>query len=495
MDLRALHRFKNGDPKKSQKSMQPHFKLLNISGRPFDTYLERRIRQEFFLKPKVYIQTLGCPKNLVDSEIMSGVLEKEGFRLTSKENEAEVIILNTCSFILPAREESISEALRLAEYKKKGSCRRLVMTGCLPQRHGAELEAGLPEIDLFMGTGRIDEIARALDGLNAGLRKSEVGKPHFLMTAAMPRKVLTPSHIAYLKISEGCSNCCAYCAIPSIRGRLRSRELTDILHEAELLIGKGVRELVVIAQDTTSYGRDRQGSPGIDILLNELASLKGDFWIRLMYTHPARITRKLLETIAAREKICNYIDMPVQHINGDILKSMGRRGTGRKIKSLIAAARSIIPDVALRTSVIVGYPGETKRRFIELLDFVREARFEHLGAFSFSPEEGTKAARLGGRVPAREVERRKDILLCEQAQISREKNIALVGSRREIIVDGKDPGPDYRYRGRTRGQAPEIDGIVFIKTGKRLRRGDMICCKITGAGDFDLFAQYPIDKG
>lgn len=446
------------------------------------------------MKPKVYIQTLGCPKNLVDSEIMAGVLEKEGFRLTEKEGEAQVIILNTCSFILPAREESIAEALRLAEYKKRGSCRHLIMTGCLPQRYGADLEKGLPEIDLFLGTADIDGIARALAGLQANKPKSAVGKPDFLMTAAMPRKVLTPPHIAYLKISEGCSNCCAYCAIPSIRGRLRSRPIDDILREARMLVKNGARELIVIAQDTTSYGRDRKGAPGIDFLLRRLAAVRGNFRIRLMYTYPARITRKLLETIAAEEKICNYIDMPVQHINDDILKSMGRRGSGRQMRKVIRDAREIIPGISLRTSIIVGYPGETKKRFIELLEFVREARFEHLGAFAYSPEEGTKAAQIRGRVPAGEVERRKDILLNEQTEISRDKNVALIGSVQEVIIDGKDPGPDYQYQGRSRGQAPEIDGMVFIKTRKRLRRGDLIFCKVTEAGDFDLFAEYPAKK-
>lgn len=445
------------------------------------------------MKPKVYIQTLGCPKNLVDSEIMTGVLEMEGFRVTPKESEAEIIILNTCSFILPAREESIAEALRLAQYKKEGSCRRLVMTGCLPQRYGEDLEKGLPEVDLFLGTGGMDEIARALAGLEAGLPKSRIGKPDFLMTAAMPRKVLTPSHIAYLKISEGCSNCCSYCAIPSIRGRLRSREMGDILQEAAMLIKNGARELIVIAQDTTSYGRDRKGTPGIDILLKELAALKGNFWIRLMYTYPARITRGLLETISAEEKICNYIDMPIQHINDEILKSMGRRGSGRKIGKVIESARALIPGLSLRTSIIVGYPGETKNRFVELLEFVRVAGFEHLGAFAYSPEEGTKAALLRGRVPAREIERRKDILLNEQAEISRDKNLALVGSLQEIIIDGEDSGPDYQYQGRTRGQAPEIDGMVFIRTRKRLRKGDFVFCKITGSDYYDLFAE-PVAK-
>lgn len=436
------------------------------------------------MKPKVYIQTLGCPKNLVDSEIMAGVLQKEGFRLTSREKDAEIIILNTCSFILPAREESVAEALRLAEYKKKGSCRRLVMAGCLPQRYG-ELETGFPEVDLYLGTGSIDRIALLL----AGLDEPSIGRPDFLMNAAMPRRVLSPPHIAYLKISEGCSNCCSYCAIPSIRGRLRSRGIEDILREVQDLAGNGARELIVIAQDTTSFGRDRKGSPGIETLLKEISALEGNFWIRLMYTYPARITKKLLETIAAGEKICNYIDMPIQHINDDILKSMGRRGSGRQIRKVIGEARAIIPGLSLRTSIIAGYPGETKKRFIELLEFVREARFEHLGAFGYSPEEGTKAVQLRGRVPAREIERRKEILLNEQAEISREKNLALVGSVQEIIIDGKDHGPDYSYQGRTRGQAPEVDGMVFIKTRNRLRRGDIIRGRITGADYYDLFAE------
>jgi len=441
------------------------------------------------LRRKVYIETLGCPKNLVDSEIMTGVLERAGFRVVKNEAQAEVIILNTCAFILPAREEAIAEILRLAEYKEKGSCRLLVMTGCFPQRYGKELQRGLPEVDLFLGTSKIDEIGDFMSG-NRGEEKSLVGKPDFLMDSRMPRTLLTPPHIAYLKISEGCSNCCSYCAIPSIRGRLRSRGVDDLLREAETLVRGGARELIVIGQDTTSYGRDRKRSPKLEDLLREIAGLSGDFWIRLMYTYPARITTKLLEMIAAEDKICSYLDMPVQHINDEVLAAMNRRGSGRKIRKTIREARRIIPGVSLRTSLIVGFPGETGKRFIELLEFVREARFEHLGVFAYSPEEGTGARRLRGRVPAAERERRKDVIMSEQAGISREKNQALVGSVKEIIIDGKVPGRGgYKYTGRTRGQAPEVDGIVYVKTARKLLQGDVVRANIRKADYYDLFSE------
>lgn len=441
------------------------------------------------MKTGVYIQTLGCPKNLVDSEVMAGALEKAGFRLVKDEREAEIIILNTCSFILPAREESVAEALRLARHKERGSCRYLVMAGCLPQRYGAELERGLPEVDLFLGTARTGEIASLIASIGKE-KKSFVGKPGFLMDSGMPRKALSPPHIAYLKITEGCSNCCSYCAIPQIRGKLKSRAPDDILREAEELIGRGVREVVVVGQDTTSYGRGRKGSPRIDELLKEIAGLKGDFWIRLMYAYPARITRRLLEVIASEAKICHYIDMPVQHINDEILKAMNRRGSGEQIRKVIREARSIIPGVSLRTSLIVGFPGETRKRFIELLEFVREARFEHLGAFAYSPEEGTRAALLRPRVPAKEAERRKDLVMGEQAEISRERNQALVGTVQEIIIDSGSDRADYAFLGRTKGQAPDVDGAVYVQSAGKLRPGDIVRCVIKKADFYDLFARH-----
>lgn len=440
------------------------------------------------MKLRIYIHTLGCPKNLVDSELMAGALEKGGFRLVQDERAADIIILNTCSFILPAREESIAEALRLAEYKKKGSCKYLVMTGCLPQRHGNELARGLPEFDLFLGTAKIDEIVRTLSNIEAGDRVI-VGKPNFLMNSSMPRKILTPPHIAYLKITEGCSNRCSYCAIPQIRGELRSRGVDDILREAGSLVGGGARELIVIGQDTTSFGRDSKKSPGLDVLLRELAGLEGTFRVRLMYTYPARITRELLEVIASEEKVCEYIDMPVQHINDAILKSMNRRGSGKRVREVIRSARAIIPGVSLRTSLIVGFPGETKRKFIELLEFVRESRFEHLGVFSYSQEEGTKAALLKGRVSSRVAEDRKALIMDEQAGISREKNRGLVGTVQEVLIDAKSDRPGYAFMGRTRGQAPEVDGATYVKTGRKLRIGDIKSCVIKKAGYYDLFAE------
>ncbi len=447
------------------------------------------------LGKKVHIVSLGCPKNLVDSEVMAGILAESGYLMTDRPDEADILLVNTCAFILPAREEAIAEILRLAAWKRGagGTSKRLVVTGCLPQRYGPELAEALPEVDLFLGTAEVPNIGRRLDGLisapRRGIRRrSVVGRPTFLMNAGHKRLISTSAGSAYIKIADGCSNRCSYCMIPAIRGRARSRAIGDIVREAETLASRGIRELIVTAQDTTAYGLDRRDKPELSLLLRELATVRGISWIRLLYTYPSRLTPQLLRTIADEEKICPYLDIPIQHSDDAVLAAMHRRGDNALIRRAIADAREIVPGVALRTSLIVGFPGETPRRFENLLAFIREIRFDHLGVFPYSREEGTAAAALPARISEREKERRRDIIMEEQAQISREINAALIGTRQAVLVEGKGELPGYGRIGRCRRQAPEIDGVTHIRGGNP-ETGTIVACRIVDADDYDLFAE------
>jgi ribosomal protein S12 methylthiotransferase len=446
------------------------------------------------LKQKnVHIISLGCPKNLVDSEVMAALLVRSGYGVTTRADEAHIILINTCSFILSAKEESIDEILRMAERKKKrkGSRTYLVVTGCLPQRYGRSLEEELPEVDLFLGVGEIANIVHHLNGLaetEAQGRRSIVGKPAFLMNAQTPRLTATPFYTSYLKIAEGCSNRCSYCVIPTIRGKARSREREDILIEAERLSLGGVKEIIITAQDTTAYGCDLKGKPNLGDLLKGLASIKGIHWIRLLYAHPAGLTDEILKTMARYESICKYIDVPIQHIDDEILAAMKRRGGSNLIMKTIQRAREIIPGVALRTSVIVGFPGETHTKFNDLLSFIKEARFDHLGGFTYSREEGTRAASYPSRISEREKEVRRQTLMEEQSVISYQINQALIGSIQEVLIEGKSEAPDHPYVGRCGRQAPEIDGVTYVK-GESLAAGSLVHCKITATTEYDLFAE------
>lgn len=441
---------------------------------------------------KVQIISLGCPKNQVDSEVMAALLEKGGFRLTERRDDASVILINTCAFILPAKEEAIEEILAAALWKKGAAGRRIVVTGCLPQRYGNELAGSLPEVDLFLGISEVPEIDRRLKMLFAGEKGKNgcavIGEPTFLMNAANKRVISTPAGSAYLKIAEGCSNSCSYCVIPSIRGKARSRAIDDILAEAEELASRGVRELILISQDTTAYGRERRDKTSLSKLLRELVLIGGISWIRLLYLYPSRITQELLCTIAEEEKVCKYLDIPIQHSDDSILAAMRRGGNSAQLRGIIARAREIIPDVALRTSLIVGFPGETPRRFENLLSFVREISFDHLGAFPYCREEGSRAAGLPARISEREKQRRRDIVMEEQAMISREINSRLIGSVQEVLVEAKSERADFPGIGRCRRQAPEIDGITYFKGGNP-SIGQLVSCRITGADDYDLFAE------
>ena len=439
----------------------------------------------------IHLISLGCSKNLVDSEVMASILTRSGFGITPHAEDANIIIINTCAFILPAKEESIDEILHMAQWKTHGKCRYLVVTGCLSQRYGPILEREMPEVDLFLGTGEVPYIAdfiSTLENEESAGRRSCIGPPTFLMDSTYPRLISTPGCSAYLKIAEGCSNGCSYCVIPSVRGKFRSRDVDDILREAQMLASGGVKEIIITAQDITSYGSDLKEKPTLSILLKEMTSIGGIKWIRLLYTYPAYLTGELLQTISEEEKICNYIDIPFQHIDEDILKAMNRKGGSTLIKNTIAQARETVPGVALRTSLIVGFPGETYEKFENLLNFAKETRFENLGVFKYSREEETAAADFPSHVPEKEKERRRSILMEEQSIISHEINQSRIGNLQEVLIDEEYNHPDFPFIGRIRGQAPEVDGITYVKANDAAV-GDIITCRVTSADVYDLFAE------
>ncbi len=440
---------------------------------------------------KVRIISLGCPKNLIDSEVMGGLLNQSGHPLVEKHDEADIAIVNTCAFINPAKEEAIETILTLAKEKKHNNPNlKIVVAGCLAQRYGRELFTHMPEVDLFIGTGEVGNIVHHINRISRQKRQrtSVITKPDFLMNHQHPRILSPATASAYLKISDGCSNHCSYCVIPSIRGKARSRRPDDILLEAEMLAQRGIKEVIITAQDITNYGQDLKGRARLSGLLKDMAKIKDLQWIRLLYAHSARITTDLLETIAASEKICRYLDLPIQHIDDDILKAMNRKVTAAKIKKVISQAKGIIPGVALRTSLIVGFPGETPTRFNRLLDFVNETKFDHLGVFTYSKEEGTKAANLKQQVSEKEKQRRRETIMNEQAAISAAINKTLIGKIQEILIEEKSDRGDYHYIGRCRRQAPEIDGVTYIK-GSNSLIGSIVKCKITAVDEYDLFGE------
>ncbi len=434
----------------------------------------------------LHIISLGCPKNQIDSEVMGGLARRAGMTLIDRPDDADTIIINTCSFIRSATEESLEVILTLAEAKKKTrSGQKLVVAGCLAQRYGRELTHDIPEADLVIGTSEVGNIVRHL---MSNKRGSVITKPDFLMNAAHDRLLPAGSATAYLKISEGCSNRCSYCVIPSLRGEARSRRPQDICREAENLVARGNREIILVGQDTAAYGRDLKTRPGLPDLISGLDSISKLRWIRILYTHPAHLSADIVEAMARHKKVCPYIDLPVQHIDDTILASMRRRVTADGIKSVIELVRRIMPDAALRTSLIVGFPGESQNRFARLVDFVRETRFDHLGVFTYSPEEGTPAAAKPSRISQREKERRRDLIMGEQAAISYELNRGLIGSAQEVLIEANSENKDYPFIGRTRRQAPEIDGVTHVK-GTDTKPGRFVRTKITGADHYDLYAE------
>ncbi|MDD4237165.1 MAG: 30S ribosomal protein S12 methylthiotransferase RimO [Desulfotomaculaceae bacterium] len=433
---------------------------------------------------KVGLVSLGCPKNLVDSEIMLGLLKESGFIITSREQEADAIIINTCSFINDAKEESIKTILELAQLKKEGNCRALLVAGCLAQRYHRELMKEMPEIDGFIGTGAVHEVPELVRRALAGEKASLVGKPGYLHTAAQPRIQATPSYTAYSKIAEGCDNRCSYCTIPLVRGPFRSRDMEDIVNEATGMLKQGVKELVLVAQDTTRYGLDLYGHPSLDSLLERLAGLEGLVWIRLLYTYPSLISEQLIRLIASGKNICRYLDIPLQHASDSVLKRMKRQGSNAEILQLIEKLRAEVPGIILRSSFIVGFPGETEDNFEELLCFMRKVQFDRVGVFTYSREEGTPAASMSGQVPEETKLARRDKAMSLQQKISYEKNCGKIGTELLVLVEKKSAGGTYT--GRSEGDAPGIDGKVHFTSELHLEPGDFANVLITAAQPYDL---------
>ncbi len=433
---------------------------------------------------KVSIVSLGCSKNLVDSEVISGIIVKEGYEITDSLEDAEIIIINTCSFIEEAKKESIENILQLAEFKKYGICKKLIVVGCLPQRYPKELLTELKEADIFIGTGEFYRIGEILkENSNKEDRRIYINDPQFIYDHETPRIGLTEPYTAYVKISEGCENFCSYCVIPKIRGRLRSRPLESVVKEVKSLVSNGVKEINIIGQDITSYGKDI----GIDLklLLNRLVKIKDIKWIRLLYTHPAHIDEELINIIKNEGKICKYIDVPIQHINNRILEMMNRKINREYIEDLIFKIRDKIPDITLRTSIIVGFPGESGEEFNELLEFIKYMKFERLGAFIYSREEGTLASKLPYHIPERVKKNRYKRLMETQAQISFEKNREKIGMKEEAIIEGYK---DSILIGRASSQAPEVDGVTYITKGWG-EIGELVNIIFRDADYYDLYGE------
>ena len=445
-------------------------------------------------RQKFNIISLGCARNLVDSEVMAGVLHQNDYELVPEPETADIVLINTCGFIAAAKEESIDTILDVARLKEEGKVKKLIVAGCLSQRYLNELAKELPEVDFFIGTGEVPRIAEILKEHEAQARRQYVGLPSYLYDHSTPRIRSTPSYTAFVKVSEGCDHKCAFCIIPQMRGPHRSRSMDSIFNEACKLTEKGVKEINLIAQDLTAYGRDRKDGTTLEGLLRELANVPQLHWLRLLYAYPNFLDDALLEVIRDKEKICKYIDIPFQHISQSILQRMRRGKSGSSVREATQKLRKFIPGLTLRTSLIVGFPGETDTDFSELLDFVEEAEFERLGVFKYSPEEGTAAARMGAQVSEQVKERRWQEVMDLQSVISRKKNEGLIGTIQRVMIDDVALNSE-RVTGRTQGHAPEVDGVVFVESDdsrqKRVavRPGDMIDVRITGALDYDLISE------
>ncbi len=436
---------------------------------------------------RVHLVSLGCPKNRVDSEVMAGKLRAEGRELIDDPADADVIIVNTCSFIQPATEESIQTILQMAGYKESGRCKRLVVAGCMVQRYGASLEGELPEVDAFVGTGeyhRINEILAVRDG---AAPRSYVDTPLYIHDEMAPRLNSWAPHSAYLKISEGCDHRCAFCIIPQLRGKMRSRTIPSLVSEARRLAEEGVVEINLVSQDSTAYGRDLADGSDLGGLLRALCKVDGLRWIRLHYAYPIGLPESLLRAIAEEEKVVKYLDMPLQHASGNMLKAMRRGVTREGQERILERVRSFVPDIAVRTTFIVGFPGETEADFDELSDFVAAQRFDRVGVFTYCQEEGTPAAELPGQVPDKVKKERQRALMKTQAVISRKRLRGLVGRTLPVLVDGPDADNEGVLVGRLPSQAPEVDGQVYLDDPPEdLRPGEIRQVRITRSSDYDL---------
>jgi ribosomal protein S12 methylthiotransferase len=469
---------------------------------------------------KVGFISLGCPKNLVDSEVMMGMLTHAGADLTPRAEDADIIVVNTCSFIDSAQQESVNTILEMAKLKTDGRARKLVVAGCLVERFRDEIRKNIPEVDAVVGTGELENILAAAgvapaqeanspfkilnSRAEANAREAQgrfsregwdgaiADLPNYLYDETTPRVLATPSHTAYIKVAEGCDHPCTFCIIPQLRGKFRSRRFESVVAEAEHLSRQGVREITLIGQDTTCYGEDFGLKDGLALLLEKLAKIDQLHWVRFLYAYPNKITARLLETIAAHDKICSYIDVPLQHASASVLKRMKRGGSGDLFLRTIAKMRRTIPGVTLRTSFIVGFPGETEKEFEELCDFVRAAQFDWMGAFAYSDQDGAAAYALDKKLSPKEIERRRKHVMQIQKQISKKRKKALVGQQFDLLLESTSEETDLLLEGRTAMHAPEIDGKVFVNDfpdGAEPEFGKFYRCRITEAHDYDLVAK------
>jgi len=440
--------------------------------------------------PKVGMVSLGCPKNLVDSEVMLGIVAQQGLEITPRPDEADVIIVNTCAFIEPAKQESINTILEMADYKKSGSARKLVVAGCLVERYRREIQEQIPEVDYVIGTNELEHVLAACmqEALPPPAQRS---KEPYLYHEFTPRVLSTPAYSAYLKIAEGCDHPCSFCVIPQMRGAFRSRRFASVVREAENLARQGVREITIVGQDTTSYGEDLGLRDGLPALLRELGKIPDLVWVRFLYCYPNRVTDALIAAVAETPKVAKYFDIPLQHASPGVLKLMRRGSTGRQFLRLLEKIRAAVPDVALRTSFIVGFPGEIEEDFKALLDFVAAAEFDHLGVFLYSNEENSRSFDLPNQVPARTARRRQKQLMALQQKISRRRLRRLVGKSLPVLVEGPSEETDLLYQGRGEKQAPGIDGCILINEieGSMPQPGDFRWATITQADDYDLVAR------
>ncbi len=440
-------------------------------------------------KLKVSMVSLGCPKNLVDSEVILGHFPLDRYDITLNEAEADIIIVNTCAFIHDAKEESVDTILEVADYKENGNCKLLVVAGCLPQRYQDVLAEQLPEVDLFIGTSEGPQLVDLIEEqLGKSTPAQKVGAPEFLYDHETPRVNSSPTYTSYVKIAEGCSNHCSYCIIPQLRGKLRSRSIASVVQEVKNLADQGVTEIILIAQDITDFGADRSDGATLEKLLKELVRIDKIVWIRLLYAYPDGITDELIELIATEEKICNYLDLPLQHIDDDLLTRMNRHLNEAQTRQLVKKLRQRIPDLTLRTSFIVGFPGETREQFNKLLEFVEEGHFERVGVFRYSKEEGTVAAKLPDQIPARMKTSRLNRLMKAQARVSFNKNRALIGTTEQVLVEGYSDETDLLLKGRSARQAPDIDGQFLITAGTA-DVGEYVTLKITDSSEYDLIGE------
>lgn len=432
--------------------------------------------------------SLGCDKNLVDSEVMIGLLADRGYQMTDDETLADVIVINTCCFIHDAKEESIQAILDMAEYKKTGPLKALIVTGCLAQRYQQEILTEIPEVDAVLGTTAYDEIVDAIDEALEGRGGLRIGDLDALPLPETKRLVTTGGHFAYLKIAEGCDKHCTYCIIPKIRGNYRSIPMEKLLSEARTLAEDGVKELILVAQETTIYGQDMYGEKSLHRLLRELCRISGIRWIRILYCYPEEIDDNLIQVMKEEPKICHYLDLPIQHANTEILRRMGRRTSREQLEEIIGKLREQIPDIAIRTTLITGFPGETKEQHEELMDFVDQMEFDRLGVFTYSPEEGTPAAAMPDQIPEEVKEDRQAELMELQQEIAFDLAEDMIGREVLVMIEGK-VADENAYVGRTYKDAPNVDGLIFVNTDEELMSGDFARVKVTGAAEYDLIGE------